>query len=185
MQHPTVHLPNNRRITRATFTNINFWRWGQIFATVAILAGCGDPQMTRESETPTTPPTLNPETTSENVGDRGLENLPDGEYFYGQSPTPDAPGQLYVVFRKTANSMSGLKYAFQTDNSGCFQGIAQGEKVVNLQGAYAQPSRDGLQWSMEQNLEPLDLTGFHSIGFENIPDYAQQSFQQCVAIFAE
>lgn len=113
-----------------------------------------------------------------------IKNLPDGNYFYGESVDLDRPGNRYLIFIKTDNVLIGQEYLWQTEYSRCFKGIANENIVQNVKAAYRQPSiaAEDVQWSFEV-INPIKLTEFHSISWDKAPDSAKANLQDCLKIF--
>ena len=57
--------------------------------------------------------------------DRTIQQLADGDYFYGETPTPNQAEAGYLVFRKTGSNIAGLFYQQGTNLSFCFQGTTK------------------------------------------------------------
>lgn len=113
-----------------------------------------------------------------------ITNLPDGNYFYGESPQSDEPGQKYLIFRKTGNLIAGQKYLFQTDDSICFQGIAESSTINNVEIAYFEPSKEGLKWYFDKE-QPIPISGLHQIDFAKAPQLSTANMQECLKVFQE
>lgn len=154
-----------------------------VLAMLSLNFGCGEQTTQSTSETQIMPTEEKP--LAIEGGDRALENLADGDYFYGESPQPDVPSKLYLVFRKTNTSMTGFRYAYQTDNSSCFQGTADTPKTVNnVKAAYLSPDPQGdkIQWKMTDDV-PIDLSQLSQISFDKAPEFATRNMQECLAAF--
>ena len=114
-----------------------------------------------------------------------ITNLPDGNYFYGESAEFDRPGSRYLVFVKTDNVLIGQEYFWQTEHSHCFKGIVNENTVKNVKIAYRQPSLEAedAQWSFE-DMKPIRISDFQSISWDKTPDFAKNNLQDCVKIFS-
>jgi hypothetical protein len=114
-----------------------------------------------------------------------IKNLPDGNYFYGESAEFDRPGSRYLVFIKTADRLIGQEYFWQTEHSRCFKGVANENMVKNVKVAYREPSMEAedVQWSFE-DMNPIKLNEFQAISWDKAPDFAKNNLQDCVKIFS-
>lgn len=113
-----------------------------------------------------------------------LANLPDGNYFYGESAEFDSPGKRYLVFTKTGNVLIGQEYLWQTEHRQCFKGIANLNNIKNVKIAYQQPSVDTEEpkWLFEE-MTPLTTDSLQSLSWEKTPDFIKSNLQDCVKIF--
>jgi hypothetical protein len=66
-----------------------------------------------------------------------LASLPDGIHLYGvDTPYANEIGSIYIVLRKTNNSVVGFDYVRNTSGGNdCFQGIIQDNKIVDVKWA--------------------------------------------------
>lgn len=113
-----------------------------------------------------------------------IKNLPDGNYFYGESPDSNTPGKRYMIFKKKGDLIIGQEYLLQTDNSQCFRGTANSSQINNVKTAYFEQSGDGLQWAFRQ-MDSIGTKDLHQLGFEKAPDFATQHLQECIQVFTE
>lgn len=112
-----------------------------------------------------------------------IKTLPDGDYFYGESPELNSPGRKYVVFRKTGNLIVGQEYFLQTDTSHCFRGTADLNSIDNVKIAYFEPSLEGAKWLFGE-LESIKTTDLHQLGFEKAPEFATANLRECIKILS-
>ena len=114
---------------------------------------------------------------------QSIKDLPDGTYFYGESPVTDSPGRKYLVFQKNGNSVTGQEYFWQTDNSHCFNGIVRDHAINNVEIAYLEPALEGAKWSFAQ-MDAIETRGLYQLGFEKAPEFAINNLQECLKLFA-
>ncbi len=113
-----------------------------------------------------------------------IKNLPDGNYFYGESAEFNSPGREYLIFKKKGDLIIGQRYALQTDSSECFRGTANSFNINNVKTAYFEPSDNGLQWAFGQT-DAIGTNNLHQLGFEKAPDFATQHLQECIRVFTQ
>jgi hypothetical protein len=113
-----------------------------------------------------------------------IKNLPDGNYFYGESPELNRPGSKYLVFKKKGDLIIGQEYFLQTDSSQCFRGTANSSNINNVKTAYLEPSDDGMQFAFGQ-IDSIGTNNLHQLGFEKAPDFATDNLQQCIKVFTQ
>jgi hypothetical protein len=120
-----------------------------------------------------------------------IEDLPDGNYLYGENPDPSASARNYVVFRKMSNTLVGLQYYTNSGSFSCFAGESKNDKIINATKAYPIMGETP-KWDFYRG-ETID---FHSINtnkadvkyqisFNKIPSFAVKRFQECQSIFAD
>lgn len=148
-----------------------------------------EPPIPKASEPPPQPPSvpekspLAPAIQRPQGENQSLKDLPDGTYFYGESPVTDSPGRKYLVFQKNGNSVTGQEYFWQTDNSHCFNGIVRDHAINNVEIAYLEPALEGAKWSFAQ-MDAIETRGLYQLGFEKAPDFAVNNLQECLKLFA-
>lgn len=113
-----------------------------------------------------------------------IKNLPDGNYFYGESPEFNSPGREYLVFKKKGDLIIGQQYVLQTDNAHCFRGTANSSQINNVKTAYFQPSDNGMELAFGQ-IDSIGTNNLHQLGFEKAPDFATENLQQCIRVFTQ
>ncbi len=113
-----------------------------------------------------------------------IKNLPDGNYFYGESTESNRPGKEYLVFKKKGDLIIGQQYVLQTDNAHCFRGTANSSQINNVKTAYFQPSDDGMKLAFGQ-IDAIGTNNLHQLGFEKAPDFATDNLQQCIRVFTQ
>ena len=104
-----------------------------------------------------------------------IENLPDGNYLYGELPYEGIMGTYYWTFSKAGNVITGKRYMSHTDDTTCFQGTAKDDKVLNATSIYTiigVPERQ----EIEQNLS-FDFNNLHPI--EKPPEDLQNTIDEC------
>jgi hypothetical protein len=148
------------------------------------------PSIPKATEPPPQPPSVPkkavpaPVTRPPQAEDRGIQDLPDGTYFYGESPVTDSPGRKYLVFQKRGNSVTGQEYFLQTDNSHCFSGTVRDDAINNVEIAYLEPAMEGAKWSFAQ-MDAIETSGLYPLGFEKAPDFAINNLQECIKLFTD
>ncbi|MCP2730645.1 hypothetical protein [Limnofasciculus baicalensis] len=113
-----------------------------------------------------------------------IKNLPDGNYFYGESTESNRPGKEYLVFKKKGDLIIGQQYILQTDNAHCFRGTANSSQINNVKTAYFQPSDNGMQLAFGQ-MDAIGTNNLHQLGFEKAPDFVADNLQQCIRVFTQ
>lgn len=129
------------------------------------------------SQNPTKPGT-------ENQPNQEIKSLPDGDYFYGESPEYDQPGSKYLVFRKSGNLIIGQEYFLQTDSSHCFRGTAEVNSINNVKIAYSEPSNEEFKWSFGE-LDSIKISQLYQLSWEKVPEFAATNLQECLKILGE
>lgn len=159
--------------------------FGAIALTFALsLASCQPPS------TPDTPEDIPEPQVSPNPASNGLSTMPDGNYFYGETDNPQAPGQQYLIFEKSGSQIVGQFYRFGTDSSSCFQGKAGNDRIDDVTNAYFNSELMGNleegqnPWIVEKG-EPIALDPFVEIGISEAPDFAVQQIDECRKILQE
>jgi hypothetical protein len=134
--------------------------------------------------------------TSQSKGvSKTIQDLPDGNYFYGADPSSYKAGVDYLVFKKAGRTLVGVQYHAGSGSNSCFIGEIQADKVVNATEAYSVP---GDNRDLPSQWEFLDkqTVNFHSIntgksdvkyniGFEKAPDFANRSYKKCLSVLAD
>lgn len=106
-----------------------------------------------------------------------VQSLPDGDYFYGDAPTPNEPGAGYLVFRKAGSSIKGLFYQQGENLQFCFTGTDKLSTTKGVSEGKPVPSSRGGEFSPSQS---LGLAGLFKLRFDQLPDAAARNYQQCV-----
>lgn len=105
-----------------------------------------------------------------------FQSLPDGDYFYGDAPTPNKPGAGYMVFRKAGSSMRGLFYQEAGNLQFCFTGKDQLSIVQRVGQGHSVLDSSGGEPSSSESLVPK----LFKLKFEQLPDTAAKNYQQCI-----
>jgi hypothetical protein len=127
-----------------------------------------------------------------------IQDLPDGDYFYGEHPDPSKSAKNYIVFRKVGNALTGIQYYTATESWGCFTGEVNRDKVINATKASLErieSERTGrfapLEWKFSTN-QTLDFhavnTGKsnvrYNIGFDKTPSFGLKGFESCKSLLS-
>lgn len=107
---------------------------------------------------------------------QNLQSLPNGDYFFGEASSPAEAGAGYVVFRKTGGKIAGLFYQQGEQNiKFCFAGTdkVSGNKDVSQEKPVSTTGETSLA-------DSLGLEGLFKLRFDQLPDAAAKSFQECV-----
>ena len=111
-----------------------------------------------------------------------LQSLPNGVYFYGESPMPDQNDTYYFVLRKTGNRVVGMSYT-GTERTECFRGTISQNTIANLTVGEVEPNSTA-GWQFSQAESPVDLNEVHRIDSNKIPPVALDQLQECVRLFS-
>jgi hypothetical protein len=65
-----------------------------------------------------------------------IQDLPDGNYFYGADSNPYKVGTDYLIFKKVDRILTGMQYLAGSGSNSCFTGTIQDDKIVNATEAY-------------------------------------------------
>ncbi len=113
-----------------------------------------------------------------------LQSLPNGDYFYGESRSPNISGARYLIFRKHGQIIIGRNYIDHSDEWTCFRGKANGLKITNIT-AGIQPipvDKGSVSWEFSPSVA-IDLSKFSRLLFNQAPANMKQGFQTCVQLF--
>src|SRR6476469_7455466 len=111
-----------------------------------------------------------------------LQSLSNGEYFYGESSTPNRSGERYIVFRKTGRTIIGYDYRDTTDEWECFRGRISRNSITNITAASSQESDEISQLQFYQT-RPKDLSQLSPIRSNRLPSKARENLQYCNQVF--
>lgn len=135
---------------------------------------------TLQAKKPSSNPSTKPTETETN---QGLKTLPDGDYFYGESPQTDGTGRKYLIFRKTGSLVTGQEYVFQTDHSNCFKGTAEANGITDAKIAYFQTALDtaNAKWLFDRK-DLIPVSELQPLSLEKVPEFATQNLQECINV---
>ncbi|MCL1463831.1 hypothetical protein [Argonema galeatum] len=110
-----------------------------------------------------------------------LQSLLNGDYFYGESSTPDRPGDRYLIIRKTGRTIIGRDYHSETDDWYCFKGTASRNRIINVTAA-APLAEDNpkLQFGAGR---PIELNNLRRLNFNLVTSNNKTNFQSCIQTF--
>jgi hypothetical protein len=115
-----------------------------------------------------------------------LQNSPDGTYFYGKSPDPEASGTEYLVFRKTGKIAVGTTYTTNTDGGGCFFGVIEQNSISLKVAAHIQPGLPPqVSYDRINRIIGIDVNLYYKIPSEQIPEYSKNAPQFCTDLMAK
>jgi hypothetical protein len=103
--------------------------------------------------------------TSQSKGvSKTIQDLPDGNYFYGADPSSYKAGVDYLGFKKAGRTLAGLQYHAGSGRNSCFIGEIQDDKIVNTTEAYIILGNSGILFD---RFEPAkrNLNGSITLGF--------------------
>lgn len=111
-----------------------------------------------------------------------LQSLRNGDYFYGESSTPNQPGERYIVLRKTGRTIIGHDYREQTDEWECFRGTVSRNSINKVTAASSQESDEISQLEFYPT-RSKDLSQFSPIRSNRLPSKARENLQSCTQVF--
>lgn len=112
---------------------------------------------------------------------QGIQSLPNGVYFYGQSRLPNQAGRFYVVLRKTGNTVIGMLSEGQQITD-CFRGTANRNTITNVTLVSVEMGT-GRGWQSSPS-KPINLNEWHRIDSNKIPEGASGKLQECIQLFS-
>ena len=132
--------------------------------------------------------TSSPNPSGDQRSSKSIEDLPEGQYFYGETQNISQRGAKFVVFSKVKRSVIGQEYTSNTGGSACFAGkIASGNVVDAVIGT----AELGGDWEFVRKKE-FDLGRLgnreslkYDLGFENRPAFAKNSIQNCAKVMSK
>jgi hypothetical protein len=116
---------------------------------------------------------------------KSFQDSPDGVYFYGKSPNPEAQATDYLIFRKTGTLAVGSYYTTNTDNGECFLGIVQKNSILFKIGTHTVPMKPRPQVSYSSSDVTVYLDFFHPISTKKVPQYSKDSPQFCSGLMVK
>lgn len=109
-----------------------------------------------------------------------ISNLPNGNYFYSTSRNPYQSGAEYLIFRKTGNTITGMKYPVPGETT-CFSGRSRSRGITNVI-IYLQPLGTGAGEFRRRN--PINLNSYYRLRFDSAPDFAKRGRDRCLRVFS-
>ncbi|MBD1920369.1 hypothetical protein H6F77_04450 [Microcoleus sp. FACHB-831] len=113
---------------------------------------------------------------------QAISSLPNGNYFYGSSRLPYKSGGDYVIFRKTGGTITGMKYPVPGEPT-CFKGTASRTTITNVTVQYVPLGESNAQGNFVPR-NPLNLSSYYKLKFDQAPNFAKKGLQGCVQVFA-
>lgn len=117
-----------------------------------------------------------------NLSAANIDNLPNGTYFYGEVSDPRQGGSDYAVFNKNGQTVTGMKYTYQTGNITCFEGMASNDIVTDAtvastnEAGFGDPNAPS--WIFSSN-ETIALNGYQRLSTTQIPETVSEEFANC------
>ena len=106
-----------------------------------------------------------------------IQNLPDGNYTYGEIPEPGIIRNNYLAFRKSGDMVTGMSYYPHSGGFPCFQGTAQGNNIINatvITPVMGEPGKDDI---IDRN-QSFDLNNYYRIDSQAKKDVS--SINHCI-----
>jgi hypothetical protein len=118
--------------------------------------------------------------TADNRSAQSIANLPDGQYFYGQSPEVNQVGKMYYLFKKRGDQATGLVFAPRAGDSPCFTGTIQGNQIKRVTLAFASYDRSGknANWSSSQ-VADYNLNGTYRLDINQYRGDVKDEISRC------
>lgn len=112
-----------------------------------------------------------------------LQNLPDGQYFYGEVPEPNRIATQYMIFQKTGETFTAFEYRSNTSDNSCLKGkISQNTFNIQTIASPPDPGYDRLKWQYSSG-KPFDFSKWHQLNISQLPDFGEKKLAECVRAF--
>ena len=111
-----------------------------------------------------------------------ISSLPNGNYFYGTSRSPYKSGTDYLIFRKTGNIITGMKYPVPGETT-CFRGNASSNTINNVT-IRLQELGEGSSSGEFVRRNPINLNSYYRLRFDQVPDFAKRGLRECITVFS-
>lgn len=122
-------------------------------------------------------------TTPNSQTQQSLSRLADGNYFYGTSRAAYKSGSDYLIFRKTGNTLTGMKYPVPGETT-CFKGTASSNRITNV-FIHFKPLGEENSAGEFKSRNPINVNGYYKLAFGESPDFAKKGLQECLRIFSK
>jgi len=111
---------------------------------------------------------------------RRIQNLPDGNYYYGESLVPNSSGSDYLIFRKKGNKVTGMRYPVPGETS-CFTGTASSGAITNVTVEFMELGEGGKRELLRG--KDIDLGSYYKLRFNQAPGGGTKFIQECTKVF--
>lgn len=113
---------------------------------------------------------------------QSVQRLPNGNYFYGRSRSPNQTDVDYLVFRKRGNTAIGLSYRYRSEGY-CIRGTINGNNINNVSREYVELGSGSRPQIRRGN--PINLGSYNRLNFNQIPadSNANRRLQECIRLF--
>ncbi|MEO6860339.1 MAG: hypothetical protein ABI180_02140 [Microcoleus sp.] len=116
-----------------------------------------------------------------------LQNLPDGQYFYGEVPFANRIATQYMIFQKTGESFTAFEYRNNTSDNSCLKGIIS-QNTFNIQTIASPPTPnrgyDRHKWEFSSG-KPFDFSKWHQLNISQLPDFGENKLAECIRVFTK
>lgn len=110
-----------------------------------------------------------------------ISRLPNGTYFYGTSPAPYQTGTNYLFFRKTGNTIVGMKYPLPGEFT-CLRGTTRNNTISNTV-IHLVPLGGETSGEFVAR-DPINLNSYYRLRTNQAPEFAQRGLQGCLQVFS-
>lgn len=118
--------------------------------------------------------------TSQSPPSHPIQNLPNGDYFYGKTSQANQVGQEYAFFRKSGNAITGIGYKRNTSYAYCFRGKINNNTIANATFIVLPDEYDISQTRLNQS---LDLSRFRRLTGSDEQVNTRKKLTECFQLF--
>lgn len=115
-------------------------------------------------------------------GRESVQRLPNGNYFYGTSRSPYQSNTDYLIFRKTGNTIIGMRYPVPGETT-CFRGSLSSGRITNVVIRF-EPLGVGGERGEFRRSNPINLSSYYRLRVEQAPNFARRGLQDCMRVFS-
>lgn len=113
-----------------------------------------------------------------------LQNLPDGQYFYGEAPEANRIATQYMIFQKTGENFTAFEYRSNTSDNSCLTGtISQNTFNIQTIASPPDPGYDRPKWQFSSG-KPFDFSKWHQLNSSQQPDFGEKKLAECIRVFS-
>ncbi|MEG4800450.1 hypothetical protein QUB63_06320 [Microcoleus sp. ARI1-B5] len=113
-----------------------------------------------------------------------LQNLPDGQYFYGEIPEANRIATQYMIFQKTGETFTAFEYRSNTSDNSCLKGtISQNTFNIKTVAYPPDPGYDRPKWEFSSG-KPFDFSKWYQLNISQLPDFGEKKLAECVRAFS-
>lgn len=112
-----------------------------------------------------------------------LQNLPDGQYFYGEVPEANRMATQYMIFQKDGETFTAFEYRSNTSDNSCLKGtISQNTFNIQTIASPPDPGYDRPKWEFSSG-KPFDFSKWHQLNISQIPNFGEKKLAECIRTF--